>query len=353
LLGLFTALSLLLLAAGAARLLLGTSGFGWPADAGLPALARHAFTSLGEAMALIEPSDELLPSGLAILLERVHRLALAAIVGAALALSGVALQALLRNPLAEPYILGLSTGAAAGMMGQWLLFHMLDIALGMSQAGALIGAAATMTIVFIVGRRQGVIDPLGLLLTGVVLSTINSALIMMCNYLVGPGGLRDDLTQWMMGFLNQGAGWPTVLTIAAMTALGGGALFKAGRAMDVASLSDAEALSLGVRLQWLRGVEFLVASVLAAGAVVLAGPIAFVGLICPHLARLMVGPRHRPLLLSATLLGATLIIAADVLSALLHLQLGIGRMPIGVFTAMLGGPAFLWMLRPHLGRGAG
>jgi iron complex transport system permease protein len=333
---------LLLVLVSGARLSVGFAGLGWPADGQAMGVFGHWLVG-----AVVEPGDW--PMGLRILQTRVHRLLLAGVVGVALALSGVALQALLRNPLAEPYILGLSTGAAAGMMGQRLLLYYLGLQFGASHTGALVGAAATMVIVFLAGRRRGVIDPLGLLLTGVVLSTINGALIMMFNYLIGPGGIRDDLTRWMMGFLNEGAAMSSVATVAGLTALGGGVLLAAARAMDVASLSDAEAISLGVRLQRLRAVQFCVASVLAAGAVVLAGPIAFVGLICPHLGRLLVGPRHGPLLISSALLGAALIIAGDTISALLHVQLGIGRMPIGVFTAMLGGPAFLWMLRPHLG----
>ena len=343
---------MLLLAAAAARLTIGTSAIGWPEGADLLALFAYWSDAIRHAVGLAA-KPEPLPAATQILATRCHRLALAAVVGTALAVSGVALQALLRNALAEPYILGLSTGAAAGMMAQQLILRQLGVALGMSQIGALAGASATMAIVFLAGRRQGVVDPLGLLLTGVVLSTINGALIMLCNYLVGPGGLRDDLTQWMMGYLNQGAGWLTVGGIGAVTAIGGGWLLSAARAMDIASLSDSEAMSLGVRLQYLRAVEFAVASVLAAGAVLLAGPIAFVGLICPHLGRLMVGPRHGPLLISSAMLGAVLIIVADTTSAWLHLQLGVGRMPIGIFTAMLGGPAFLWMLRPHLGRGMG
>ena len=138
--------------------------------------------------------------------------------------------------------------------------------------------------------------------------------------------------------------------VVGVTLVGFAVLTRSARAMDVASLSDAEAMSLGVRLNRLRTVLFLAATVLAAGAVVLAGPIAFVGLIAPHLARLALGPRHGPLLIGAALIGAGLVVAADTVSALLALKLGIGRMPIGIFTAMLGGPAFLWMLRPHLGR---
>lgn len=285
--------------------------------------------------------------------DRITRMLLGMIVGVALSVSGVSLQTLLRNPLAEPYILGLSTGAGAGMMLQSYMVYLLrgEVSVGTNGGGAVVGAAATMMIVFMAGRRRGVIDPLGLLLTGVVLSTICGALILMMNYLVGPGGIRDDIARWMMGNLDGGAGTATIYTIAGLTALGFALLLMHGKAMDVASSSDAETMSLGVNLPRLRVVLFAVASLLAAGAVVLAGPIAFVGLICPHIARLMLGPSHGPLLLGSAMLGAALVITADTASAGLNLWLGIGLMPIGIFTAVVGGPVFLWMLRPQLGRG--
>lgn len=281
---------------------------------------------------------------------RGFRLALGLIVGVALSISGVSLQALLRNPLAEPYILGLSTGAAAGMMAQLWLVYQWGITLGGSQTGAVIGAAASMGIVYAASRRQGMLDPIGLLLTGVVLSTINAAVMMLFNYL--SRGIRHDMARWMMGFLNENASTRTVYLIAAITGLGFAVLWWYGRAMDVATLSDAEAQSLGVNLSRLRTVLFATASILAAGAVTLAGPIAFVGLICPHLGRLLVGPRHRTLLVVAALLGGALVVGADVISAAIDMEWRMGMMPIGIFTAMIGGPAFLWMLRSQLGKGA-
>ena len=293
-----------------------------------------------------------------ILFERRFLLILGLLVGVALATSGVALQALLRNPLAEPFILGLSTGAAAGVMAQSLLYRSLQLPLGASGIGALLGAAASMVIVFLASRRKGMIDPLGLLLTGVVLSTINGAIIMLLNYAVGPGGIRNDLAQWMMGFLNQNSGLTTVWIVAGVTLTGLVVLIILGRAMDVASFSDTEAQSLGVNLARLRTILFITASVLAAAAVVLAGPIAFVGLISPHLARLLLGPGHRVLLIGAAIIGGCLIVAADILSSLIGFvslsvfEFQVGNLPIGIFTAMIGGPAFLWMLRPQLGRGS-
>ena len=319
----FIVLATLFLSLAVARLCIGSSGIGWPT---------------GEFAEWVIRS-------------RLHRLVVAVVVGIALATSGVALQALLRNPLAEPYILGLSTGAAAGVMAQSLLLYMLGIAFGPGYLGALIGAAASMLIVFLAGRRRGLIDPLGLLLTGVVLGTINGAIIMLLNYLVGPGGLRDDLARWMMGYLNESLPWRTVAVVA--IAVGGGVtlLQTLARPMDIATLSEQEAHSLGVNLPRMRTLLFLTASVLAAGAVILAGPIAFVGLISPHIARLLLGPRHHALLLGSAFIGATLILLADVTSSLIAHQFGIGTIPIGVFTAIVGGPAFLWMLHPQLGRG--
>ncbi|MEL7088421.1 MAG: iron chelate uptake ABC transporter family permease subunit, partial [Planctomycetota bacterium] len=136
------------------------------------------------------------------------------------------------------------------------------------------------------------------------------------------------------------------VTLAALTCL----MYKA-RAMDVATLSAGEAEALGVDLRRLRVVLFVVASGLAASAVVLAGPIAFVGLVCPHVARLIYGPRHGALLPASACLGATLVVLADTAGAVLAWWLDVGVVPLGVFTALVGGVSFLWMLRPHLGRG--
>ncbi|MBI1336178.1 MAG: iron chelate uptake ABC transporter family permease subunit [Phycisphaera sp.] len=291
---------------------------------------------------------------------RLFRLLSGSTIGIALAVSGVCLQALLRNPLAEPFILGLSSGAAVGVILQRLTLLLLTGAgvmvqhyerLGAIHLGALVGAGATMSIVLLASRRRGVIDPLGLLLTGVVISTINGAIIMFANYITGPAGIVVEINQWMMGYLSENVGYPTLVPVACVTLAGLGLVLMQSRAMDVASFSQTEARSMGVHVARLRLILFAVASILAAGAVVLAGPIAFVGLVCPHVGRLYVGPRHGPLLIASALLGAMLILLADASSALIHLFLQTGLMPLGIFTAIVGGPVFLWMLRPQLGRG--
>jgi len=284
-----------------------------------------------------------------IMRSRITRVVVAAIVGWALATSGVGLQALLRNPLAEPFILGLSSGAAVGVMAQEMFGYYTHAHLGPLHVGAVAGALVSMTVVYLAGRRRGMIDPLGLLLVGVVLSTVNGALIMMMRHLYEPGNERNNVGQWMMGYLNEFAGSWNVLVISLVTLAGWLILMVYARALDASAFSDAEAMSLGVDLHRLRKMLFAISGILAAGAVVLGGPIAFVGLIAPHLARLLLGPGHRTLLPGAALIGATLILLAD--SASTVCEFGHGNMPIGIFTAMIGGPAFLWMLRPHLGRG--
>ncbi|MBX2852678.1 MAG: iron ABC transporter permease [Phycisphaeraceae bacterium] len=317
-------IGVVLLSALLARLFVGSTGFGWPG---------------GESAGIL-------------LDIRIQRGAVAAIVGIALGVSGVALQALLRNPLAEPYILGLSTGAGLGILVEGYLAMQIGLAATIGGFGALAGTAATLGIVYLASRRRGVIDRLGLLLVGVVLATINGALIMLLNYLVGPGVLRDNLMNWMMGVLPpRELGWQDGLA-AGVCGLGLVLLLWQGKAMDIATLDDDEAASLGIHTNRLKTLLLLTASVLTATAVLIAGPIAFIGLIAPHLARLLLGPTHRPLLIGAAMLGAALLIFADTASdAVAAVYDGVGLIPIGIFTAILGGPVFLWMLRPQLGRG--
>jgi iron complex transport system permease protein len=227
--------------------------------------------------------------------------------------------------------------------------------MGEPHVGASAGALLSMAVVFIASRRRSGIDPLSMLLVGVVISTINGALIMAVNHLAGPGGLRDDLARWMMGNLNGSVSGTTVTLLAATTVAGWAVLRVQSKAMDIASLSDEEAMSLGVHAGRLRTAEFLVAGLLSAGAVVLAGPVAFVGLIAPHVGRVLLGSLHGPLLLASAMVGVMLVVGSDTAGALvavLSSRMGqsVGLMPLGVFTAILGGVSFLWLLRRSVDR---
>ncbi|MDZ4756275.1 MAG: iron ABC transporter permease [Phycisphaerae bacterium] len=304
------------LACAALRLLIGSGGFGWPADA----VVRY----------------------------RVNAALGAAAVGSALAIAGLFLQVLLRNPLASPFVLGLSSGAGFGYMVALFLAWRFGIELqgGLGIGGpvlaATVGSLATLAIVWRLGARGGTADPLALVLAGVVLSAIAGAGTTAVQSLV-PAGLRGDFLAWMMGRIPESppAGLLVLVIVLAVTATAIGAAL--GRALDVASLSDDEAASVGLSLARLRIVLFGFAGLLAAGTVTLAGPIAFVGLIAPHAARMLLGPRHGTLAIGSSLAGAGLLLLADTVRQ--SVDLGAGRLPVGVVTAIVGGPLFLVLLR--------
>lgn len=266
------------------------------------------------------------------------------IVGCSLAVAGVLLQALLRNPLAEPFILGISSGAGLGVMiAMYIAYRMHGPGAGGDQRliPAIIGALLTLAAVYALGQRRGWLDPVSLVLVGVIISAICGAGIMFFQHLVDTG-LRGQFTTWLMGNIPESVdAW--VLRIAGGIAIVGLIVGGwMGRAMDAATLGDDEARSVGLSVGPLRLSMFALAGVLAAASVALAGPIGFVGLIAPHAARLVVGPRHGMLVFAAACCGIALVVGSD--AARQALDVGAGRMPIGIFTALIGGPAFIWLL---------
>ena len=271
-------------------------------------------------------------------------LAVGATVGASLATSGVLLQALLRNPLASPFILGISAGAGLGVMAALYVGHVAGVTTpwaGSDLGPALIGALAVLAVVYSLSQRGGWLDPVSMVLVGVIVSAMCGAMIMFLQHLV-PSGLHGEITRWMMGRIPESTP-PLTLSVAGGLAVAGVIVAMVmGRAMDAATLGDDEARSVGLALGPLRLWMFILAGALAAAAVALCGPIAFVGLIAPHAARLSLGPHHTLLVPAAALVGIVLVVGSDV--ARQAIDLGGGRMPIGVFTALLGGPAFIWLL---------
>jgi len=276
---------------------------------------------------------------------RLGAVAVASTVGASLATSGLLLQTLLRNPLASPFVLGLSSGATLGLAVAMLASTALGIGTlaGLGSVGpAFAGAIATLGVVSIAGRRREGLDPLTLVLAGVVISSLCGALLMLVNHLLPPGA-RGDLVAWTMGRIDE---QPESVLLAATAAGCGVAILLGtlgGSRLDVALLGDDEARSIGVALGPLRWTMLLGAGLLAACAVAIAGPIAFVGLVAPHLARLLVGSGHRLLVLASAAAGAGLLLVADLVRQ--PIDLGAGRLPIGVLTALVGGPVFLLLLR--------
>lgn len=291
------------------------------------------------------------PAG-AILSLRCGAVTSAVLGGACLGLSGLLLQALLRNPLAAPFILGLSAGAGlATVAASWMLAAAgaaAPIWLSTLVRGAdgvlpgCVGAVGVLAVVYMLGRRAGRLDPLTLVLTGTVVSTICGALTLLIHSLMPPQS-RGESWLWFMGQVPEMPSSAAVWVGAAVLALSLAIGTRLGRALDVASTSDDEAQSLGVSLSRIRVILFVSAGALASVSVAICGPISFVGFVAPHLCRQLCWTRHTGLVIASALAGAGLLVWADALRQVV--DLGAGRLPIGVVTALLGGPVFLLVMR--------
>ncbi len=302
----------------AASLMVGSTGFGWPTPV--------QFTS------------------------RIGPVLLASLVGASLAAAGAVYQAVLRNPLADPYLLGASSGATLGTFLWALPLAGAAPIIGTlgQQAFAWAGAAAAVGVVLILAQRRGRLDPVTLLLVGVIVNAINGSVFLLLYSM----NLRRDLTEptggpfrFLVGAMQTNL--TTLQVTAAGTCIGIGflLLLMISGELNVAALSEAEAEALGVRIQRLRWLGMIVASLVTASAVSISGPIGFVGLVCPHLARLLAGSDQRKLLPLSAALGAGLLAVADAASrSLIPGKLLGTHLPVGVLTGLLGGPFFLLLL---------
>jgi len=269
---------------------------------------------------------------------RLSRVLLGAVVGAALAGSGVTFQALLRNPLADPYVLGVSAGAAVGAT--------LAILSGAGWAPllpvwAFLGALGTVALVYAVGRVRGRLVPHVALLAGVVFNAFAGGIIVALTFLARPGRAQEVLL-WLVGALGSPA-WEHLLAVAAWTALGLLALVVLAPRMNALALGDEGAHSVGIDVEATRRALFVAASLLTGAAVAVAGPIGFVGIVVPHALRLLLGPDHRLLLPASALGGALFLSLCDTAARLAFLPLG-SEPGVGVVTALIGGPFFLVLL---------
>jgi len=270
---------------------------------------------------------------------RLYTVLTAGVVGAALALAGLAFQALLRNPLAEPYILGVSGGAGLGVILSSL--YLTAIA---APIFGFVGALVTVAVVYAVAQRRGRLEPYTLLLTGVIINAFYGAAIMLITALVSPER-RGEIAYWMMGTISTfDPRWSLVAVVGGL-ALAAAVLFAfLAKGFNLVAVGEDTAGALGVPVDRLRLVTFVTASLVTGASVALAGPIGFVGLICPHLLRMVLGPDHRRLVPAAACFGASLLVAADLVTRLLEGISGVAP-PVGVLTAMTGGPFFIYLLR--------
>ncbi|WP_244488953.1 putative F420-0 ABC transporter permease subunit [Devosia sp. Root635] len=266
---------------------------------------------------------------------RLPRVLAAAVVGAGLALCGAVMQALTRNPLADPYLLGLSSGASLGAVA----FLLAGAALLMP-LGAFIGAAAAMGLTLLVTQLLGGATPTRAILAGISISALAAAATSFLIFWSATGDSYREILSWLMGSLS-GVVWPEALLVLAALVLAGLPVLLSGRSLDAFAFGDTAAATLGVdvgRLRWwlLGGTALLTGILVSIG-----GAIGFVGLIVPHVARLVTGSRHRALLPVAMLLGASFMVWTDTAARSLFEP---RELPVGIITALLGAPIFLGVL---------
>ncbi len=293
------------------------------------------------------PDDSLSPAAHTVITTvRLPRVLQGLLAGAALACAGVLLQALFRNPLADPALIGVSAGAALGavtviVLGSTVLAGAAKL-LGVwtLPLAAFAGALATAALVFALARRDGVLDPTTMLLCGIAVNALAGAGVGLLTYLATDDQLRS-LTFWSLGSL----GAATWGSLSGMAGLALALVLLApllARPLNALLLGESEALHLGVAVERLKRWVLLLSAAGAGAVVAVCGVIGFVGLIAPHLARLLAGPDHRVVLPLSALLGATLLTAGDLVARVIVRP---AELPLGILTALLGAPFFLWLLR--------
>jgi iron complex transport system permease protein len=273
---------------------------------------------------------------------RAPRVLLGALVGAALTLSGVGMQAFTKNPLAEPYVLGISSGASLGAVLAMLLGVSLPVLGRLSvSAGAFAGALVSILLVYLLARTRNAVTPIRLILVGVAVSAMFQAFTNYIVYTAPDDAAVREATFWMLGGLGS-AEWADVPLLAGLVPPALLLMLALAKPLNAMMMGDSSAVTLGVNLTVVRNVLIGVTALLTASSVAVSGCIGFVGLVIPHLVRSVVGPDHRKLVPLATLFGAIFLIWVDVGARIIKPP---AEIPVGILTAFLGAPLFLWMIK--------
>jgi len=272
---------------------------------------------------------------------RTPRVLLAVIVGAGLSAVGAAIQALVRNSLADPYILGVSSGASVGAVTVSLFGVLSALGIYAVSVGAFIGALIATALVYLIAHGRGGVSPLRLVLTGVALSFGFQALMSVMIYFTPTNEATGTVLFWTMGSFGA-ATWGTLPVAAGFVVVGILVLQRHSRALDVMSLGDETAASLGVDAVSARRRLFVVTAVMTGAMVAVSGTIGFVGLVIPHITRMVIGATHARLLLIAPFFGAILMVWVDLLARTIVAP---RELQLGVLTALIGVPVFVYLMR--------
>jgi iron complex transport system permease protein len=279
---------------------------------------------------------------------RLPRILLGLVVGASLAVAGTSFQALLRNPLADPYVLGISSGAAVGSILALIIESHLSFSPEVSglitPLGAFLGAAITIAAVYFLGRRDGQIDSGTLLLGGIITASFLSAVIMFLLSSLTGSNLRGA-TYWLMGDLSTPQPKSLLYLLGVGFVVAFGAIYTTASDLNLLLAGEKEAMHLGVDVRRVRIVVYLAASVLTGLAVSVSGAIGYVGLLVPHVMRLIFGADHRMLLPASAFGGAIGIVVADTMARTITSPTDL---PVGAVTALVGAPLFIYLLRRRL-----
>jgi iron complex transport system permease protein len=270
---------------------------------------------------------------------RFPRVALGIVVGAALGVAGALMQGVFANPLAEPAVVGVSAGCAVGACAV-IVFDLQQFGPASIPAAAFVMGVLTTVIVYVLSRARGRTQVLMLVLTGIAINAVANAVIAFLVFQADTAS-REQIMFWQLGSLN-GATWQAVAVTFPLLIVGVGCAWLLSKRLDALALGERSARHLGVPVERVRLLAILLVALLTAVAVSFAGIIAFVGLIIPHLLRLLIGPAHAALIPASALGGALLISAADLAA---RTVVPFADLPIGMFTALVGGPVFFVLLR--------
>lgn len=282
------------------------------------------------------PSDPVIEAALWVV--RFPRVAMALAVGAALAVAGAVMQAVFGNPLAEPGVVGVSSGAALGAAVS-IVLGLAVLGPGTTAVFAFAGGFAATLLVYLVSRANGRTEVVTLLLTGIAVNAFAGAGLAFLLFIANTAG-REQIVFWQLGSLN-GSMWGETGIVAVVAAVGTGVALLLGRRYDILALGERNARHLGIDVEALRIGSIVLVALLTGAAVAFCGIIAFVGLVVPHAIRMAIGPAHRPLILASAFGGGALMLFADL--AARSVAQG-ADLPIGLLTSLIGGPFFFFLL---------